>query len=223
MKKVTLIGDCHSARLLEHWNPKTCPVDFKSWGKAGTTAWIADPVKMNESKTLSSSTEGTPLYTEDRDSLYLDFSTIKNQDLILVWLGYVDIRQRLGDYKNADECVKNYVQRFVDYFKGTKIRFIEPLPQFIPLLMKFSGLHPEFTYEERMQQNKEFIEALSKYSDEHGLEKPISQQQIFEYLGFGQDEMTSDKTPEDRPHPIDGLLPVHMAKIYNLIIEEASK
>ena len=48
MKKVYLIGDCHSARVSEHWNPEDCKVDFKVWGKAGEFAWKFDPKKLKD-------------------------------------------------------------------------------------------------------------------------------------------------------------------------------
>jgi hypothetical protein len=50
MKTVQLVGDCHSTRIWEHWNPETCPVDFKVWGVAGMTAYAFDPVKFEEEK-----------------------------------------------------------------------------------------------------------------------------------------------------------------------------
>lgn len=223
MKKVTLIGDCHSARILEHWDPKTCPIDFKSWGKGGSTAWLSNPEDLALSKAVSSGTEKEPLYTEYNNSLFISFDKIKDQDLILPWLGYVDIRQYLPNHKNTEICVENYVNRFVKYFNKSEIRFIEPLPQFIPLLIKWPGLHPEFSFEERIKENNEFIKLLRIHSKKLGLQEPISQDQIFDALGFSQNEMTEDKSIKNSVHPVDGFTQEHMGKIYNLIISEALK
>jgi hypothetical protein len=222
MKKVALIGDCHTARIAEHYDPKNCPINLTFWGKGGTWAWWADPENLNVIKSFSTKTENAPLFGKSED-YSISFDTIKNQDLVFIWLGYIDIRQGLPGHKNADKCAKQYVERFTKYFKDSRIRFIEPLPQLIPLLIKAPGIHPEYTFEERMEQNKIFIESLNKYSNEYGLETPITQQQIFNALGFGQNEMTEDKTDQPGPHPFDKLNHENMKKIYNLIIKEASK
>jgi hypothetical protein len=223
MKKVTLIGDCHSARVLEHHNPESCPVIFQSWGKGGNNAWQTDPFVWAKENHQSAGTEDIPLYILANFETKMYFKDIKDQDLILPWLGYVDVRQMLPGHDDADFVVKQYVDRFVKYFAGSEVRFIEPHPQFIPLFMKFPGLHPEYTFEQRLEQNNTFIESLRKYSDEHGLKKPISQEQIFEAMGFGQDEMTEDKTDQPGPHPFDKLKKKYVAKIYELIISEAAK
>jgi hypothetical protein len=223
MKKVTLIGDCHTARILEHWNPETCPVQFQAWGRGGSSAWFFEPEVWAENMEKSSSTETENVHGVDRRSLFLNFDEIKDQDLILVWLGYVDIRQYLGKYKDADFTAERMVERFVSYFKNTKIRFIEPLPQFTEMLMKHDELHDQFTYEERLEQNKQFVESLNKYCKKYNLEKPITQQQICNALGFEFKDFTPDKTPQNRPHPIDSLEQNYMSHVYDLIISEASK
>lgn len=223
MKKVTLIGDCHSARIFEHYDPLNCPILFQAWGKGGTNAWNNDPKKMSEEKALSTGTEEPSLYYSPKNNGAISFEKIVNQDLILVWLGYVDIRQMLPGHKDAENCVKQYVKRFVEYFNESEVRFIEPLPQFIPILLKSPGLHPEYTYNERIEQNNEFIKFLKKYSNEYNLKPPISQEQIFKALELSAEEMTEDKTRVNLNHPVDALKQEYMGKIYNLFISEASK
>ena len=222
MKKIALIGDCHTARIAEHYDPKDCPVELTFWGKAGTWAWWAKPEDLNVLKVVSNKTENAPLFGKSED-YSIPFDEVKNQDLFFIWLGYIDIRQGLPVYKNADICVQQYVERFVKYFKNSKIRFVEPLPQLIPLLIKSPGIHPEYTFEQRLEQNKIFIESLNKYSNKYGLENPITQEQIFNALGFGQNEMTEDKTSQPGPHPFDKLNAENYKKIYNLFVKEASK
>jgi len=226
MKKVTLIGDCQTARIYEHWNPADCPVEFQAWGRGGTNSWSANPSEMAKTNEISSGTEkGNNFYKggNDQNDLKIHFNKIVDQDLILVWLGYVDVRQLLGKHKDADITVKQMVERFTNYFKGSEIRFIEPLPQFKDMLMKFDELHDMFTYEERIEQNKEFVNALKKYSEEYGLKQPITQEQICNAVGLTPDEFTSDKTPIYAPHPLDTLDTPYMKKIYDLFIFEASK
>lgn len=224
MKKVTLIGDCHSARVYEYWNPNSCSVKFQAWGRGGTNSWMNDPAKMSEINDLSSGTErGNEFYLGDQNDLKLNFSKIVDQDLILVWLGYVDIRQMLPKHKNADFTVKQYMDRFIEHFKNSKVRFIEPLPQFKQNIMKYDELHAIYSYEERLEQNNEFVKSLRKYSDEYGLDKPVSQDQICNAVGLTFDDFTEDKTPNYAPHPLDTLKPEYMKKIYDLIIKEAQK
>jgi hypothetical protein len=223
MKKVTLIGDCHTARFLEHYNPKKDNIDLVAWGKAGLSAWKTDPIQLNFEKTISSGTENAPIYLTYGEHLKIDFSKIENKGLILPWLGYIDIRQHLPEHKNTEFVVKQYVDRFISYFDKAEVRFVEPLPQFIPILLKYPGVHPEYTFEERMQENECFINYLKKYSKEYGLKKPISQKEMFDALGFKQNEMTEDKAENPIPHPFDKFKKEHFKKIYDLIISEASK
>lgn len=223
MKKVTLIGDCHTARILEHWNPETCPVAFQAWGKGGTSAWHAEPKVLAERMEKSSATETQPIYVPFRESLFLRFNEIKDQDLIIVWIGYVDARQYLPKYDNADEVIKKCIERFLEYFKGTEVRFMEPLPQFLDMLMKEKGLHEEYSFEQRLEQNNKVIAAIKKYSKAFGLQDPITQEQIFKAVGLTQDQLTADKTPQVGFHPVDTFQQKYMSKIYDLIIEEAEK
>ena len=37
MKKVFIFGDCHTARIWEHYNSKNCPVNLKMWGDRKST------------------------------------------------------------------------------------------------------------------------------------------------------------------------------------------
>jgi hypothetical protein len=217
MKKVYLIGDCHASRILEHWNPETCPVDFKVWGKAGNKAFHFDPVKLFEENEDSSGVEDHNLYIH-YERLSLPYQDIKDDGLILAWLGYVDIRQYLSKYDNADQIVKLYMNSIINFYPNSEIRFIEPLPQFTEMLLKFEGISPSYTYSQRLEQNFKFIQALNKYSLEYGLQKPISQSQIKKAVGL--DEFTTEHTIKDRPHPQDALEKIYMSKIYDLFISE---
>lgn len=220
MEKVYLVGDCHTARILEHWNPETCPVDFRAWGKGGTYAWGIDLNKKTEENELSSGTEMSSLYVSD-SKLQLNWADIKDDGLIQVWLGYVDIRQFLPIHKDADAVAKLLVDKFSRFYPKSKIQFIEPLPQFTEMLLKYEGISPSYTYEERQEQNKEFCDSLRKYAEQYGLERVITQDQI--HVAIGNVEFTAEITPKDRPHPVD-CLPVDLnGPIYDLFISEACK
>lgn len=207
------------SRIQEHWNPNDCPIDLKIWGKAGTKAYNINLQYLYDEDEFSSGTERNSRYVPTKKDTVVNFQEIKDDGLIMPWLGYTDIRQFLPKYKNADTVVKHYVDQFVSFYKNSKIRFIEPLPQFTEMLLKFEGIHPSYTYAQREQQNKEFVESLIKYSDMHGLEKPITQDDIYKAVGVVK--FTTDLTPDDIPHPSDSLKPDLMNKVYDLFIEKA--
>jgi len=219
MPSVNLIGDCHATRIWEHWDPKTCPVDFKVWGLAGMTAWAFDPKKFEEEGTVSSGIEsGNYYFVKPRDYWERPFGEFKNTDIVLVWLGYVDIRQWLPKHKNTEQTVIKYLDRVTEYFKGSFIQLIEPLPQFTEMLLKYEGISPSYTYQERQDINGIFVKTLNDYARDHKMLTPISQEEIREAVGL------SEFTPEDAatwaPHPQDSLKREYWAKIYELFIKK---
>jgi hypothetical protein len=222
MEKVYLIGDCHSARVSEHWNPEDCKVDFKAWGKAGTFAWKFEPKKLFLENTESTGTEQPNRYVGS-NRLALNFQDVKDDGLVMVWVGYVDIRQLLPVHNNAKACAYKYLDEVVAYFPNSKIQIIEPLPQFTEMLLKYEGISPEYTYEERQKQNYEFCEALNEYAKDHEMLSPITQQEIKDAVGL--QEFKPEHTPQGTvaPHPQDALLKEYMEKIYDLFISKAYK
>lgn len=218
MQKVYIFGDCHTARLQEHMDPKDLQVDLKMWGKAGTNIWHLDLETLLKDNTESSGVETYAKTGIAREDTIVGFSEIKDDGIVMPWVGYVDIRQFLPRYKNADEVAKKYVEEVMKNYPNSKIWFIEPLPQFTEMLLKYEGISPSYTYEERQNQNDLFIESLSKYCLENNLSQPISQQEIYDAVGV--QEFTTDMTPQDRPHPTDCLTRSDMEKIYNLVINK---
>ena len=218
MKKVFIFGDCHTARIWEHYSPRDCPVNLKMWGLAGTRIWdlpnrLPKAIKENlESSGVEAATKQIEFEPKVKFEEYLD------SNLIMPWLGYVDIRQFLSKYNNADEVAKIYVETILNIFKDKKIRFIEPLPQFTEMLLKHEGISPSYEYEDRLKQNNLFIESLRKYSDEAGLMGPILQKGIYETVGHN--EFTPEMTHTKAPHPVDGLKDEYNEKIYEFFIGE---
>ena len=227
MKKVYLIGDCHSTRIWEHWNPERCPLEFKVWGMAGLTAWSFDPYEYEKEHKKSEGIENKSLYVEkEQDWWSREFNEFKDPDLVLVWLGYVDIRQRLPHFKNAKEDAIQYLDRIKNYYKNSRIQIIEPLPQFTEMLLKYDGISPSYTYEERQEQNDEFCKAINEYAMHHAMPKPITQQQIKNAVDIQEftTEYAADAFPLAQPwhNPKkDALKTEYWEKIYNLFMHHA--
>lgn len=226
MKTVNLIGDCHSTRVWEWWNPETCPVDFKVWGKAGLKAWSFYPEKMEQENKQSSGIETVSQYVlNELDEPWIrPFGEFKNADLIMIWMGYVDIRQFMPKYEplqnNSKKVIVEFLDRVREYYKGSIIQIIEPLPQFTEMHLKYEGISPSYTYEERQSINKLFVDTLNEYVIEHNMLTPITQQEIKDAIGF--QELTLECVHSVAPHPQDSLKPELWGKIYNLFIEKAN-
>lgn len=217
MTKVQIIGDCHTARIMEHWDPAETDIDYHFWGKAGTKIFDLNFRELLRVDEVSSSVE----VCRNINHLGIPFSEITDEGLVLVWLGYIDVRQYLPKYKNADEIAKRYVDLVKDYFKNARVKLIEPLPQFYEMILKYEGISPSYTYEERQEQNNLFLASLEKYRIEAGFEESIRQQAILDAVGVERFDVTM--THNDAPHPVDGLKPELNRKVYDLFESEIKK
>ncbi len=227
MKTVNLIGDCHSTRVWQWWDPETCPVDFKVWGKAGLKAWSFYPEKMEKENEQSSGIETVSQYLEQPQGEFWTkpFGEFKNSDLLMIWVGYVDIRQWMPKYEplehNSKDVIRNFLDRVLEYYKESTIQIIEPLPQFTEMHLKYEGISPSYTYEERQSMNKLFVDTLNEYAVEHNMLTPITQQEIKDAIGF--QELNLECVNSVAPHPQDSLKPELWEKIYKLFIGKANK
>jgi hypothetical protein len=149
----------------------------------------------------------------------IPFSDIKDESILFSWFGYVDIRTFLSNYDNADAVAKKYIQQLISNFKNSRIVIIEPLPQFTEMLLKYEGISPYYTYEQRLEQNKKFLDSLRAYAYEAGITDFIYQSEILECLGVT--ELTPSMTHDKAPHPVDGLQDEYNEKILSLFIEKA--
>jgi hypothetical protein len=217
MTKIYAIGDCHISRVQEHYNPSESDVDFVIWGKAAKKIW---DINFAEMLTLDEVSSGKEQQRFDGDGVTL-FSQIKDEDVLFAWFGYVDIRTFLSKYNNADEVAKRYVDQLKSYFKNSLIVIIEPLPQFTEMLLKYEGISPSYTYEERLNQNKLFIESLHKYASYAGITHFITQDDIRKAIG--SDELTPAMTHTKAPHPVDGLKDEYNQNIFFLFERYAKK
>ena len=214
MKNVYMIGDCHLSRAIEHYYPEKHDVTFIPWPKAAKKMHGFSIEQMREEDEMSSGVE----IARTVDHKGQPFSIIKDDGVLALWMGYVDIRTFLSRYKNADETVKNFIDNIKINFPNSRVVIIEPLPQFTEMLLKHEGISPYYTIIERIDQNREFLAALHKYADEAGFEIIITQQDILDALGVP--ELTPSMTHTDAPHPVDGLHPEHMVKIWKLFSDK---
>lgn len=222
MYNLYLIGDCHTTRVFSHWNPQKCLPTFNAWGKGGMTAWSFDPYKLEEDNEISWGIERVNHnIKKPAIEFRAGFKEFKNPDLVLVWLGYVDIRSKLPRHKNAKEVVYKYLDRISSYYSNSIIQIVEPLPQFREFLLKSENLSPKYTYEERLEQNYEFCKYLNQYIEDYGMLKPITQQEIKDAIGI--QELTAEHAATWAPHPQDSLKEEYWQMVYDLFISRANE
>ena len=215
MKKIYLIGDCHLSRVSEHYEEDNNQVNMTFWGKAAKKIWDLDFEEMYKEDELSSGKEEQKFQNDG----VIPFSKIKDDGILFSWFGYVDIRTFLSAYGNADAVAYKYIKQLTGTFKNSNIVIIEPLPQFTEMLLKYEGISPLYTYEQRLYQNSDFLESLHVYAKEAGIKNFILQSEILDCLGVSEliPEMTHDKAP----HPVDGLQDKYNKKILDLFIKKA--
>jgi hypothetical protein len=214
MKNVYLIGDCHLSRIQEHHDPANFNYTMTFWGKASKRIFGIDFNQMIKDGELSSGKE-TQNFPDDG---VVAFSEMKDHGIIFGWLGYVDIRIFLSKYDNADWVAKHYIDQLTKTFKNSTIIIAEPLPQFTEMILKYEGISPTYTYEQRQEQNKKLIEAIYKYAKEAGIKYFITQQEILDRLGVK--EFVVSMTHNKAPHPVDGLQDHYNKAIYDLFVEK---
>lgn len=217
MTIIYAMGDCHLSRVQEHYDPNNSDINFVIWGKAAKKIWDLDFDEMRSSNEISSGKEQQKF---DGDGV-TEFVAIKDESVIFSWFGYVDIRTFLSKYENADEVAKKYIDQLKNGFKNSLIVIIEPLPQFTEMLLKYEGISPSYTYEQRLNQNKLFLESMHKYAKEAGITNFITQSEILEAIG--ENELTPSMTHNKAPHPVDGLKDEYNKKIFLLFEKYAKK
>jgi len=215
MKKIYLIGDCHLSRVSEHYEENNNKIDMVFWAKAAKKIWDLDFKTMYDEGELSSGKEEQRFHEDG----VISFSDIKDDGIIFSWFGYVDIRTFLSRYINADSVAQKYIKQLTSTFKNSEIVIIEPLPQFTEMLLKYEGISPHYTYEQRLYQNHDFLESLHFYAEEAGIKNFILQSEILDCLGVT--ELTPSMTHTKAPHPVDGLKDEYNKKILDLFTQKA--
>jgi hypothetical protein len=214
MKKTYLIGDCHLSRISEHHDPDKFNYDLIFWGKASKRIYGTFFKQVEKEAELSSGKEEQRFPNDG----VIPFSDIKDDGIIFAWLGYVDIRNFLSKYDNADEVAQFYIHQLTSAYPNSTIIIAEPLPQFTEMILKYEGISPSYTYEQRQTQNKKFLESMYKYAHAAGIKYFVTQQEILDRLGVK--ELERSMTHSKAPHPVDGLQDHYNKEIYNLFIEK---
>jgi hypothetical protein len=212
-----MVGDCHLSRAIEHWNPEKEKANFVVWSKSGVRMYGFDAKELYEIEKLSTGVE----IPREVDHKPLPFNIIKDDGILVFWVGYVDARTFLPRYKNAEETVIHFIEDIKKNFPNSRVMFIEPLPQFTEMLLKYEGISPYYTHEERIDQNRLVLSNLHKYAKEAGYEVVITQKDILEALGVP--ELTPSMTHSGAPHPVDGLTPEYMEKIWKLFSDKLTE
>lgn len=101
--------------------------------------------------------------------------TITKDFTILPFFGYIDVKAHLPQQHNTEIAVKNYIEKTLNFFEGYKIRFIEPIPQFINPL---GAGNPNYEFDLRFPYYEEYKYFLRKYVKDAGLKEPISTEEI---------------------------------------------
>ena len=189
MKKVLIIGDCHSENIANENLNKDLDFDLNIYHRPGLRI-VGFSNKLNEIKDVFS-------------LIKLQENKYSNSDLIMPWLGHVDILFFLAKHKNAEKVAEYYVKNILKIFSNKKIRFIEPLPQFINTQIFIAPNDRFYDFEERLEQNDLFINSLRNFSNEFNLMPPISQDKFISVLS-----------------PIQDLRNWNFKNTYNLLVEE---
>lgn len=171
-KDIFMFGDCHT-----HWIRKKIP-SLAGLGMGGlNVAYINSIFELKYDK------------NDSRAKIVQDAlkDALEYKDIV-VWIGYVDIKQFLPKWKNAELIVKNFVFYMREYFPKANLYFIEPFPQYEETIYVSEQSDPTnvripYSYEERRKQEILFINALHKACMENGLEAPITQSEIVKSLG----------------------------------------
>jgi len=146
---------------------------------------------------------------------------VKDDMVILPSFGYIDAKIQLVRYKDPEETVDKYINTFLNEFPNNKIKFVEPIPQFINNL----GTGPDiYNFEDRYPMHKEFIFHLRKQCEERGLEKPISPEEILGVDRFDESyechECDYCLSPESEGIKWDHLKEIFNKKIIDKILSE---
>lgn len=196
-------------------------VDF--WGYAGLKCFGLDLDENINQNMISSMAEDTFKRSVDEVNLQFELSKILEADLIMPWMGYIDCRNWIPKYGNAELVVRDYVNSFVKYFPSKKFRFIEPFPQFKEL--NTYG-YTSYDYEVKMTANDEFNKFLEIACKENRLPPPLKQSFVYDAVGVNYLDETHCKFGDMEIHKgtkIDGLTPYYMNKVYQNLSKEIKR
>jgi hypothetical protein len=191
MKNILVIGDSHTSKIgncvpdvfflknrkLEYTYSEQNYVTHVV--EEGRDIWLKDYLKIHEDKNLKLWFSSHP----GRSALNFDFDNFatgsqkhqldvwnKEGNIIVPWLGYIDIRNwlpqtNLPGYLNAKQVVGTYIDNVLNKFDKCHVIFMEPLPQFICFITNGwveNRSDPDIEFEKRYEQHLLFIDELKK-------------------------------------------------------------
>ncbi len=209
-------------------------IEVNFWGRAGYKCFGLDLEEDINQNLVSSQAEDAldanelslhhPEYPDlygATDGVYLNFelSEILSADLIMPFIGYVDCRNWIPKYNNAEQVVRDYVNAFIDLFPAKKIRFIEPFPQFKHVETYAYGM---LDYKDRHAAEKSFIAHLRAVCKEYGLLPPVSQSIVYDAIGeeFLLSKHARTGGEKHKYTLVDGLLPEYNKYVYENLSKE---
>jgi hypothetical protein len=215
MKKIYIAGDCHVTRLEQYHRDSDSKHDITFWGRSGQSMHSFDPIKFNENNTISSRPDNDGLLKNGPEPK--KWRDIKDDGVIVLWLGYIDAKHHLFKYDNAEKVAKDYLAKVTNYFKSSKIVIMDPHPQFIDNLFIDSENIKIVEYQDRKNQNDYLCKALHEHAPVFGINQIITQDQVLNAIGLK--EITKNESASYFPAPHDGLDQIYIESIYNLILD----
>jgi hypothetical protein len=203
VKNILIIGDSHASKLgnciPNVFLKDNQEVEFKDSDQHYTSRYIEDG-KIISVRDLLRTYEDSELKIwisshPGRSALNYDFENFASGtqkyvlddwnaegNIVLPWLGYIDIRNWLPQpnilgYKPASEVVSIYMDNVLNKFNKCKVIFIEPLPQFVCFITSGwigNESDPDINFEKRYEQHIIFVEELKKQCFSKSLDAPIS-------------------------------------------------
>lgn len=184
--KIMIIGDSHIIRMRKtlrldipvnecYWDKEPYPENYEkptcAYAHVFQGGYLSEDVYFS-SHHGRSAWSSSKVFNEMNPCLK---KIIKDDTLILASFGYIDCKVQLVNFKDAEKTVIRYMDEFQKAFPNNKIRYIEPIPQFVNNL----GTGPEiFDFKDRYPMHRDFIYYLKKHSKERGLEAPISPERL---------------------------------------------
>lgn len=209
-------------------------IEVNFWGRAGYKCFGLDLGEDINQNLLSSHAEDmidanqlAPLHPEYPDlsggsdgvELFFSLSDVVDADLIMPFMGYVDCRNWIPKYNNAEQIVRDYVHSFITEFPSKKLRFIEPFPQFKHVE---TYAYPMLDYADRHAAEKSFIAVLRLVSEEYGLLPPVTQDIVYDAIGeeFLLSKHARPGGERQQNTLVDGILPEYNKKVYENLSRE---
>lgn len=176
MKKVYLIGDCHTTQIARV-HKKEDNIDLFAWGKGGMSAWQI-PEYLKTPDELSS-----VVFNSYDEEIVNRIGDIPDNSNIFVWLGYIDNKNMLPRYNDVEKTVKRMFHAMNMKYPNARVRYIEPLPQFVDPIYVESENREKFSYEERKAANDAFVNELNRCAEMYNTKVIAHQPEFLDCMG----------------------------------------